>query len=294
MPLSKIQTNSTNTSAIVVKTGDASSINTITSNVLTVNTALSTNTSTGNVSLGFRSITTAVPSRLSIYDDTNHSDSRYISTVMNANTTYNPASYGHPNKIVTGLRYGWYEDHYTTGILRSADASVLGWGVARSTGSMVNFQVNSVGIVMRGNGGSSPTYFRNWIAFQSAFDNPTVDLVNFQSGTVNNSMQIKVRVRQVPYLGSAGAAHNEHIGLASVWTNGSTHSTYVGTMVVTNGLTGAGGTGNVGTLSWSGSGSNTTLRYTANRASNYDSYFVEYEIVGNSGGNFTVNLYPGL
>lgn len=294
MPLSKIQTNSTNTSAIVVKTGDASSINTITSNVLTVNTALSTNTSTGNVSLGFRSVTTAVPSRLSIYDDTNHSDSRYISTVMNANTTYNPASYGHPDKIVTGLRYGWYADHYTTGILRSADGNALGWGVARSTGTMVNFQVNSAGIVMRGNGGNIPTYFRNWILINSAFDNPVTDLVNFQGGTVNNSMQIKVRVRQVPYLGSAAAGHNEHIGLGSVWSSGTAHSTYVTTMQLTSGLTAAGGTTNVGTLSWSGSGMNNTLRYTPNRSTNYDTYFVEVEIVGNSGGNFVVNLYPGL
>jgi hypothetical protein len=108
-------------------------------------------------------------------------------------------------------------------------------------------------------------------------------------------MQIKVRVRQVPYLGSAGSAHNEHIGLASVWTSGSDHSVYVGTMVTTSGLTGTtAGTSNVGTLSWTGSGMNRTLRYTANRASNYDSYYIEIEIVGNSSGNFSVNLYPGL
>jgi len=66
-------------------------------------------------------------------------------------------------------------------------------------------------------------------------------------------------------------------------------------MVTTSGLTGTtAGTSNVGTLSWTGSGMNRTLRYTANRASNYDSYFIEIEIVGNSSGNFSVNLYPGL
>lgn len=289
MPLSKIQTNSTNTSAIVVKTGDVSSINTITTNSLTVNTAISTNTTTGNVSFGYRTVTTAVPSRLTIYDDTNHGDSRYISTIMQNSTVYNAATNGSPDKIVAGFRYGWYSDHYTTGVIRSGGANALGWGVSRSTGSTVNFMVTETGIVTRGNGGNRPTYSRNWYYVGSAFDNPTINLVTF-GGTpsVNNSMQVKVRVRQVPYLGSGAQYHNEHIGIGTIWQGSGGASTYVNTMVVQSGTQGTGGMSNVGTLSWSSQ----TLRYTCNRASNYDAYFIEVEIVGNASGNFTVDLYP--
>jgi hypothetical protein len=65
-------------------------------------------------------------------------------------------------------------------------------------------------------------------------------------------------------------------------------------MALVSGLTGPGGTNNVGTLSWTGTNMTTgsTLRYTTNRASNYDNYYIEVEVLQNSGSNFAINMYP--
>ena len=125
---------------------------------------------------------------------------------------------------------------------------------------------------------------RHWVAFQSAFDNPTTTLCRITGGTGTNSAMVKVRVFQLFYSGSAAAGGNEHIGLGWVWGNGSAHTTFVNTMTTTTTI---GGVSNVGTLSWSSNGSNdTTFNYTPNRASNYDAYYVEIEITQVSGSNF--------
>ena len=118
--------------------------------------------------------------------------------------------------------------------------------------------------------------------FQSSINNPTVNLAAFSGGNTNNACVIKVRVIQVEFEGSDLSVGNEHVGMASIRKNSGGYSTYVNTMAVTINN----GNNNVGTLSWS----NQTLRYTANRATNYDSYYVEIEICQNNQGNFTINL----
>lgn len=128
---------------------------------------------------------------------------------------------------------------------------------------------------------------RAWTHVQSQINNPTIDLVTVNGSTINNTALVKVRVFQIAYLGSSGSSSNEHIGLASAWTNGSVLSTFVNTMTTTTVLNNS----NVGTLSWTGAGTSTaTLRYTANRASNYDSYYVEVEVSQNAGGNYTITF----
>jgi hypothetical protein len=124
-----------------------------------------------------------------------------------------------------------------------------------------------------------------FLAF-SALTNPTVSLVNCASGGTNNSCQVKVRVMQMAYLGSSGSSCNEHIGLAEIWTNGSSASTFQNTMTTTTVLNNS----NVGTLSWTGSGNSYTCQYTCNRASNYDTYVIEVEVFQTNGGGWTITM----
>jgi hypothetical protein len=134
------------------------------------------------------------------------------------------------------------------------------------------------------NGSGYRYKMRHWVGFQSAFDNPTVDLCTITGGGISSSAIVKVRVFQIESAGSSQATGNEHIGMASAWfASGAAHNHFVNTMTRTTTL----GTTNVGTLSWVSNGnSNSTLRYTGNRASNYDTYYVEIEMVQGVGSNF--------
>ena len=118
--------------------------------------------------------------------------------------------------------------------------------------------------------------------FQSSINNPTVNLAEFSGGNTNNACVIKVRVIQVEFEGQDSSVGNEHVGMASIRKNTGGYSTFVNTMSISINN----GNNNVGTLSWSGQ----TLRYTSNRTTNYDSYYVEIEICQNNQGNFTINL----
>jgi hypothetical protein len=125
---------------------------------------------------------------------------------------------------------------------------------------------------------------RHWAVAQVALANTTLDLCTITSGGVNNAVMVKVRVFQLGYLGTAGASGNEHIGLAWVWSSGSAYTAFVNTMTLTSNISNT----NVGTLSWLSNGArNSTLQYTTNRASNYDSFYVEIEMTQNVGGGFT-------
>jgi hypothetical protein len=135
------------------------------------------------------------------------------------------------------------------------------------------------------NGGLYRYKMRHWHTFQSEFNNPTVELCRITGGGTSSSTVVKVRVFQIEVSGSAAAVGNEHVGMASCWyaNASSAHSHFVNTMAITTRT----GTSNVGTLSWVSNGNiDSSLRYTANRASNYDSYYVEIEIVQNVGSNF--------
>lgn len=106
-------------------------------------------------------------------------------------------------------------------------------------------------------------------ATQSNFSNPTVDLFTTTiTGSTFAGCMIKVRVFQLNWGATQG---NIHAGNAIICGNGAgSYSTNVSTMAIE----GSGFTmTNVGTLSWSG----TTLRYTCNRASNYDTYTITVE-----------------
>jgi hypothetical protein len=127
---------------------------------------------------------------------------------------------------------------------------------------------------------------RHWAVVSSNIDNPTIELCTLTGGNTNNSAMVKVRVFQLGFLGGAGSSGNEHIGLAWMWSNGSAHTGAVNTMTTTTTINNT----NVGTLSWVSNGArNTTLRYTANRATNYDSYYIEIEITQNIGGGYIFN-----
>jgi trimeric autotransporter adhesin len=124
--------------------------------------------------------------------------------------------------------------------------------------------------------------YKRVIVAQSAFDNPVTNLMAI---TLNNNQMtaVKVSVMQAVF---ASTASNYQIGMASAQNNGSGTAVSAVTSMsvqINNGLA------NVGTLSWSISGNTATLRYTSNRAGNYDSYFIMLEI--SNAGNQAVTLY---
>ena len=143
---------------------------------------------------------------------------------------------------------------------------------------------NSTGPLRHTLGNSNAYFYKktNWVVAQSAFTNPVMSLVTFTDGNQNNSCVIKVRAIQIEYHGAAAAAGNETIGMASIWRSSTTYSTYTTAMSVTTRT----GTANLGTLGWT----NQTLTYTTNRATNYDSYYVEVEVWQTSGGNYTITM----
>ena len=130
---------------------------------------------------------------------------------------------------------------------------------------------NPVGsaIYQRYSGGYN-TYGRIEVyATQSNFTNPTVDLFTTTiTGSTFAGCMIKVRVFQLNWGAAQG---NVHAGNAIICGNGAgSYTTNVAAMAIEGSnftMT------NVGTLSWSG----TTLRYTCNRASNYDTYTITVE-----------------
>lgn len=124
--------------------------------------------------------------------------------------------------------------------------------------------------------GANDSYVRrSWRHFQSAFNNPTVDLATIIIGNINAGIAIYVRVVHIEYYGTAVSPGIISEGLASIKRESTIYTTYAGTMSVIKSATSS----NVGTLSWNGQ----TLQYTPNRVANYDSYYVEFEAFGTLG-----------
>lgn len=117
---------------------------------------------------------------------------------------------------------------------------------------------------------------------QSSFDNPTINLF-----TVNGTASIyatiiaEIEVFQCPWADLAPG--NIHTGSANYSNSGSNKN--VNGMAIKDRCQPATSVGNVGSLSWSGN----TLRYTTNRASNYDHYFIRLR-VATSGATISINL----
>ena len=121
---------------------------------------------------------------------------------------------------------------------------------------------------------------RFWRLFQSAFTNPTVDLCTITGGTANSAVVIYVRVCHIEYYGSTTNTGIFSEGMASIRRESTVYSTYAGTMSVIKNASAS----NVGTLSWNGE----TLQYTANRVTNYDAYYVEFEAFDSHAASFTI------
>jgi hypothetical protein len=117
---------------------------------------------------------------------------------------------------------------------------------------------------------------------QSAFDNPTINLFTVNSwASIFATLIAEVEVFQCPW--SNGAGGNIHTGSANGYNSGS--NKYVNGMGIKDRCQPTNSIGNVGTLSWSGD----TLRYTTNRASNYDHYIIRLRVAAN-GNQITIHL----
>jgi len=134
-----------------------------------------------------------------------------------------------------------------------------------------------------------------WMRFNSNFSNPTKDLVILpDGGNTNSGMFIKVTVCQIDYPGNDRGLGAIHIGYASAKRTGDgSGKWYVqnGNMAMESGSNFHGNFSNVGTLNWqNGNTSDTnTLRYIANRVTNYDRYDVQVEVWQN--GNCAYYLH---
>nr|BAR36248.1 phage tail fiber-like protein [uncultured Mediterranean phage uvMED] len=134
-----------------------------------------------------------------------------------------------------------------------------------------------------------------WMRFSSNFSNPTKDLVILpDGGNTNSGMFIKVTVCQIDYPGNDRGLGAIHIGYASAKRTGDgSGKWYVqnGNMAMESGSNFHGNFSNVGTLNWqNGNTSDTnTLRYIANRVTNYDRYDVQVEVWQN--GNCAYYLH---
>jgi hypothetical protein len=122
--------------------------------------------------------------------------------------------------------------------------------------------------------------------FQSAFDNPTATIFSWTDGGAYAQTMIKVTVIQNTVTGSTGNSSIWSEGYAMIANNpsGVVAQATVSSMVVK----GSFGSPNVGTLSWD---SSNNLRYTANRASNYDGYVVLVEYGSNTNQGYKPTLY---
>ena len=129
---------------------------------------------------------------------------------------------------------------------------------------------------------------REYIDAKSGFSNPTVNLFTVAAGNNNNGVVAKVRVIQCAFVGGAPMPGNEHHGMITLWNNASAQKYQSSSNLMSIVL--SSGTSNVGTISYSGSNGDTTrtLQYTANRASNYDNYYITWELYCSDGSNFTI------
>jgi hypothetical protein len=117
--------------------------------------------------------------------------------------------------------------------------------------------------------------------FQSAFDNPTINLL-----TINNTATFGLTmIRVTTYQNGVGAAFcNIHVGYAYYQGTGGS------TGIIAPTIQAAFGGSFVGTLSWNGA----TLRYTANRMTNYDGYTIVVELGANVDNNAEVTYGGNL
>jgi hypothetical protein len=115
---------------------------------------------------------------------------------------------------------------------------------------------------------------------QSAFTNPTTNIITVTTGSAYDQTFVKVRVFHNSYSAGYGV---ESVGYAMQYCNSSgvLQGQTSSSMSVVGQL---GGSSNVGTLSWSG----TTLQYTPNRITNYDGYAIIVEWSGAPNATYPV------
>lgn len=167
----------------------------------------------------------------------------------------------------------------------------IGFFTARSNNDVdLRMGINSTGTRTYVYGDNATDFHvkRDLIDAKSSFSNPTVNLFTVASGNNNNAVIAKVRVLQCGFVGASPAVGNEHHGMITLWNNASAQKyqspTNTMSIVLSNGTT------NVGTISYSGSNGDTsrTLQYTTNRATNYDNYYITWELYCTDGSNFTI------
>ena len=159
---------------------------------------------------------------------------------------------------------GWtlYSEPVTAGL--TSPSSIIRASYINLNGRTLQRNINTTG--------NEPDDFVtvNGTSWGSAFDNPTIDLFTFPTPSVIYANLIcEVEVYQTPW--SNAGTGNIHTGYANYGNQGNIKN--VSTMTVKANMPSAAHT-NVGTLSWSGN----TLRYTSNRASNYDHYSLKYTV----------------
>jgi hypothetical protein len=115
---------------------------------------------------------------------------------------------------------------------------------------------------------------------QSAYTNPTTNIITVTTGSAYDQTFVKVRVFHNSYSAGYGV---ESVGYAMQYCNSSgvLQGQTSSSMSVVGQL---GGSSNVGTLSWSG----TTLQYTPNRITNYDGYAIIVEWSGAPNATYPV------
>ena len=138
----------------------------------------------------------------------------------------------------------------------------------------------------QGNNWGGAYYLKGgWMRFTSNFSNPTKDLVILpDGGNTNSGMFIKVTVMQLDYPGGDRGVGAIHIGYASAKRKGDAsgkwHVECSSSMNMEPGSNFHGNFSSMGSLSWENSNPSdtNTLRYTANRVTNYDTYDVQVEV----------------
>jgi len=166
-------------------------------------------------------------------------------------------------KLATGeAGNGYFQTFYTNGVerIRITSAGKVGVG---NTSPAAKLDVAGSFITNTPQYGEAKSF-----VFQSAFDNPTINLLTINNG---NAYGLTI-IRVTTYQNAVGPAFcNIHVGYAYFQGTGGS------TGIIAPTIQAAFGGSYVGTLSWSGA----TLRYTANRMSNYDGYTVVVELGAN-------------